>query len=91
VLNLNIRYTNSVADTYVEFTAGLGYGYILIPTTFTQPDKFVSSTNGCDGIVIPTNNIGTIVVNDINGFPVTYNVYRTFNSFVGQIYSYMCI
>lgn len=91
VTSLNIRYTNSVVGSYVDFVAGSGWGYILIPTTFTQPSNFVNSVGGCDGISIPTNNIGTIVVNDINGFPVTYNVYRTFNDFVGQIYSYMCI
>ena len=91
VTTLNIRYTNTAVGSYVDFANGLGYGYILIPTTFTQPSNFVNSIGGCDGIIIPTNNIGSIVVNDINGFPITYNVYRTFNSFVGQVYSYMCI
>jgi hypothetical protein len=31
------------------------------------------------------------VVNDINGFSVTYNVYRTFYRFNWQSYSYMCL
>jgi hypothetical protein len=91
VLTLNVISTNSAVGKYVEFLPGLGYGYTIIPTTFTQPDRFVNSTNGCDGIIIPTNNIGTVVVNDINGFPVTYNVYRTFYKFNGQSYSYMCL
>jgi hypothetical protein len=91
VTSLNIRYTNNVVGTYVDFVLGGGYGYTLIPSTFTQPSNFVNSTNGCDGVVVPTNNIGTIVINDINGFPVTYNVYRTFYSFNGQSYSYMCL
>jgi hypothetical protein len=91
VVNLNVISTNSAVGKYVEFLPGLGYGYTIIPTTFTQPDRFVNSTNGCDGIIIPTNNIGTVVVNDINGFPVTYNVYRTFYKFNGQSYSYMCL
>ncbi len=90
VSTLNIRYTNTAVGSYVDFVVGSGWGYILIPTTFTQPSNFVNSVGGCDGIVIPTNNIGTIVINDINGFPVTYIIYRTFNSFVGQVYSYMC-
>ncbi len=90
VNNLNIRYTNAAIDTYVDFNYGGGYGYILIPSTFIQPSKFVNSEDGCDGIIIPTNNIGTVVVNNINGTPVTYNVYRTFNYFFGVSYSYMC-
>jgi hypothetical protein len=91
VLTLYVISTNSAVGKYVEFLPGLGYGYTIIPTSFTQPDRFVNSTNGCDGIIIPTNNIGTVVINNINGFPVTYNVYRTFYRFNGQSYSYMCL
>jgi hypothetical protein len=82
--------TNTAVNTYVEFAAVPGYGYTLIPVGFTQPSKFVNSTNGCDGLNVPTNNIGTIVINDINGFPVTYNIYRTYYSIVGSFYSWMC-
>jgi hypothetical protein len=82
--------TNSAVNTYVEFGSDEAYGYTLIPTGFTQPSKFVNSTNGCDGLNVPTNNIGTIVINDINGFPVTYNIYRTYWSIVGSFYSWMC-
>jgi hypothetical protein len=37
------------------------------------------------------NNIGQIVINDIYGFPTTYNIYRSFFSFYGQIYAWMCV
>ena len=90
VISMTFFETNSAVNTFVEFGAGNGYGYTLIPVGFTQPSKFVNSTNGCDGLNVPTNNIGTIVINDINGFPVTYNIYRTYYSIVGSFYSWMC-
>lgn len=82
--------TTSAINSYVEFNPGDAFGYTLIPTGFTQPSNFVNSTNGCDGLNVPTSNIGTIVINDINGFPVTYNIYKTYYSIVGSFYSWMC-
>jgi len=77
-------------ETYVEFNVGLGYGYILIPTSLAQPSKFRDSLSGCNGFVIPTILNGQITIVDGGGFPVTYNIYRTYFNFNGNIYSWMC-
>jgi hypothetical protein len=90
VSNLTILYTNSAVNSYVPFGTGLGYGYTIIPVTFTQPTEFIDSTAGCTGIQIPTNNIGQVIINNINNVPVTYNVYRTFFRFNGTLTSWMC-
>lgn len=90
VATLTFDNRTSVVNTYVNIPQGNGYGYILIPTGYTQPSNFVISTNGCDGLTLPTDNIGQIVVNDINNTPITYNVYRTFYNINGQISAWMC-
>jgi len=77
-------------DTFVEFTIGLGYGYILVPTTFAQPTQFRDSLSGCNGFVVPTISNGQIIIIDGAGFPITYNIYRTYFNFNGNIYSWMC-
>ena len=82
--------TNSVIDTYVTLVTGAGYGYILIPTTFIQPSEFRDSNSGCSGFLIPTLELGEINITDSNGFPVTYNIYRTVVSFSGDIDAWMC-
>ena len=91
VTSLSSIYRNIVVNSYVNISVGAGYSYILIPVGFAQPTEFRESTNGCDGSIIPMNNIGQIVINDINGYPTTYNIYRSFFSFYGQIYSWMCV
>ena len=91
VTSLSSIYRNIVVNSYVNISVGAGYAYILIPVGFAQPTEFRESTNGCDGSIIPMNNIGQIVINDINGYPTTYNIYRSFFSFYGQIYSWMCV
>ena len=82
--------TNIAVDTYVTLPTGDGYGYILIPTTFIQPSEFRDSNSGCTGFLIPTLELGEINITDSNGFPVTYNIYRTFNAFTGNIDAWMC-
>jgi hypothetical protein len=88
--SLTFTNTNSVIDTYKTLPTGEGYGYILIPTTFIQPSEFRDSNNGCNGFLIPTVELGEINITDSNGFPVTYNIYRTFNTFAGDIDVWMC-
>jgi len=88
--SLTFTNTSSVVDTYVTLPIGAGYGYILIPTTFIQPSEFRDSNSGCTGFLIPTLELGEINITDSNGFPVTYNIYRTFNSFAGDIDAWMC-
>lgn len=82
--------TNVGVDLYVTQPAGLGYGYILIPTTFNQPTGFRDSTGGCFGFNVTTNNIGTINIVDANGNLITYNIYRSFYSFNGQVNIWLC-
>ena len=82
--------TNDITNTYVTFPTGNGYGYVLIPITLPQPSDFKDSNTVCTGNDVPTNNIGTVVVLDANGFAITYNVYRTFYSFNGQLLCWLC-
>ena len=90
VPSLTFNPRSEVINTYVEFTIGLGYGYILIPITFTQPIQFRDSASGCNGFVVPTNSIGQILIVNSVGLPITYNIYRTYFNFNGSIYSWMC-
>lgn len=91
ITSLSSIYRNAAVNSYVDIVVGNGYSYILIPVGFAQPTEFRESTNGCYGSIIPMNNIGQIVINDINGYPTTYNIYRSFFSFYGQINSWMCV
>jgi hypothetical protein len=90
VANLSFIYTNDPTDDFITYPLGSAYGYILIPTSIPQPTGFRDSSGGCFGFNIPTNNIGQIIIIDGNGFPITYNVYRTFYSFFGQVDCWMC-
>ena len=83
--------TNNPTNSYVSFSTGEAYGYILIPITLPQPSEFRDSNTGCSGTNIPINNIGTVVILDTNGFAITYNIYRTFYSFFGNTDCWMCI
>jgi hypothetical protein len=83
--------TNDPTNSYVTFNTGSAYGYILIPVTLPQPSEFRDSNTGCSGSNIPINNIGTLVIIDTNGFAITYNIYRTFFSFFGQVDCWMCV
>jgi hypothetical protein len=88
--SLTFVQTNNPTNTYVSFGLGTAYGYILIPTTLSQPSEFRDSNSGCTGNNIPMNNIGTVIIIDINGFAINYNIYRTFFSFFGNIDCWMC-
>lgn len=90
ISSLTFLNTNEGGDLYVTQPSGLGYGYILVPTTISQPVGFRDSTGGCFGFNVPVNNIGTINLVDANGFLVTYNIYRTFNSFNGEVNIWLC-
>jgi hypothetical protein len=90
VTSLTFRVTTNPVNSYVTFPSGTGYGYILIPLTSQQPSQFVNSNIGCSGLDIPTNNIGQVAVLNGVGILITYNIYRTANSFFGDINSWMC-
>jgi hypothetical protein len=90
ISNLTTLYTNSAVNSYVDVPYGSGYSYILIPIGFAQPSNFVNSTNGCDGLTAPMNNIGQIIINNVNGTPVTYNIYRSYYNITGQLNIWMC-
>ena len=83
--------TNNPTNSYVTFPTGTAYGYILIPISLPQPSEFRDSNNGCSGSNIPFNNIGTVIIIDTNGFPITYNIYRTFFPFFGNTECWMCV
>ena len=83
-------YLSPVINNYVSIGSGLAYSYILIPTGAIQPSGFVNSTSGCDGLVVPINNIGQVTINDIYAFPIVYNVYRTFYQSANSINIWMC-
>jgi hypothetical protein len=92
--NLSFITTSLPTDTYYNLPTKPTpeYGYILIPTSLNQPTEFRDSSSGCFGNNVPMDNtlIEQVVINDINGFPTTYNVYRTFYPFVGQINLWLC-
>lgn len=88
--NLNFVLTNNPTNSYVTFQTGSAYGYILIPIFLQQPIGFRDSDNGCSGFNIPINNIGQIIIIDGNGFPITYNIYRTFYPFFGDTDCWLC-
>ena len=90
VSNMTFLTTSSGNNFYITQPSGVGYGFILIPIDITQPTGFRDSTVGCNGFNIPTNNIGTINLVDTNGFLVTYNIYRTYYSFNGEVNIWMC-
>jgi hypothetical protein len=90
VTNLSFVYTNDPTNDFITYPIGSAYGYILIPISLPQPTGFRDSSSGCFGFNIPTNNIGQIIIIDGNGFPITYNVYRTFYSFFGQLDCWLC-
>lgn len=89
-MSLTFMYTNDPTNDYITYPLGSAYGYILIPISLPQPTGFRDSNIGCTGFNIPTNNIGQIIIIDGNGFPITYNVYRTFFSFFGDVDCWMC-
>jgi|694.fasta_scaffold16072_9 hypothetical protein len=90
VSNLTFTYLSPAINNYVSIGSGLAYSYILIPTSLQQPSGFVSSTNGCDGLVVPMNNIGQVTINNLNGLPVVYNIYRTFYQATSSLNIWMC-
>jgi hypothetical protein len=90
VSNLTFVNSNGAVNSYVNINYGAGYSYILIPTGFTQPSNFVNSTNGCDGLTVPMNNLGQLVINNIYGTPITYNAYRSYYNVTGQLNIWMC-
>lgn len=86
----NFEYTNDPTNNFITYPLGLGFGYILIPISLPQPTQFRDSNIGCTGFNIPTNNIGQIIIIDGNGFPITYNIYRTFFPFFGDVDCWLC-
>lgn len=90
VLSLTFIYINDPTDSYVTYPLGSAYGYILIPVSLPQPTEFRDSNAGCSGFNIPTNVINQIIIIDGNGFPITYNVYRTFYPFFGDVDCWLC-
>lgn len=87
---LSSGYTSNPTNSYRNIVSGTGYGYILIPTGLTQPSEFRDSTSGCNGFIIPFNNIGTIIIIDANGFSINYNIYRTFFPFASTVNVWLC-
>lgn len=90
ISNLSFITTNDPTNNFVTYPLASGYGYILIPIALPQPTGFQESNSSCSGLNIPTNNIGTLIIIDINGFPITYNIYRTFYSFGASIDCWLC-
>lgn len=93
VSNLLFETTNNPTDNYFTLpeTVMPEYGYILIPIDSPQPSDFRDSDEGCDNFNIPTNLISTIIIIDANGFPITYNVYRTYWPFIGEVNCWLCV
>jgi hypothetical protein len=82
--------TTKAVDSYVTLPNGLGWGYVLIPVSFDQPSDLRNSDDGCDNYNIPYEVLSNLVVNDINGIPVTYKVYKTINRTSSTVDVWMC-
>lgn len=93
VNNLLFKLTNDPTNNYITYpeTVIPEYGYILIPIDSPQPSDFRDSDEGCDNFNIPTNLINTIIIKNGNGFLITYNVYRTFWPFIGEVNCWLCV
>lgn len=96
-LNLNVisGLTFTLGNTAINFSFNIpslinGYIYILIPITFKQPTEFRNSNEGCKGFIIPMLSLGTIIIPDVNGFNVEYNVYRSFNKTASALDVWLC-
>ena len=81
---------SSVVNSYVSLPGISGFGYLLIPSSMTQPTNLVNSTSGCFGNNIPYANVGSITFNNSYGVSVTYNIYKTINTFSGQLDVWLC-
>lgn len=90
ISGFTFEYTNDPTNNFVSFVTGSGYSYILIPISLPQPTGFRDSNIGCTGFNIPTNNIGQIIIIDGNGYPITYNIYRSFFPFFGDVDCWLC-
>jgi hypothetical protein len=88
--NLTFEFTNDQTNDFLTFNFGGGYGYILIPISIPQPTGFRDSDGGCFGFNIPINTFGTIIIIDGNGFPITYNIYRTVFPIFGNLDCWLC-
>jgi hypothetical protein len=84
-----INVTNGI-NLSITLPLGVGYGYILIPSNLRQPTLFRNSNEGCAGFIIPMNNLGTTIINDLNGNNVIYNIYRTFVSTRANVDIWLC-
>ena len=88
--SLTFTETTKVTESYVTLDPIEGYGFFLIPTNFDQPTDFRNSDDGCDNFNVPYTTLGTITIDDSNGFPITYYVYRTTNKTFSPIDVWMC-
>ncbi len=88
--SLTFTETNSVVSSYVTLDPVEGYGFFLIPINFDQPTDFRNSNDGCDNFNIPYNTYNTITIDDSNGFPITYYIYRTTNKTFSSLDVWMC-
>ena len=71
--DLNMLPTLTALEYTVALSSVNGYGYIIIPSSYTQPSDFRNSLSGCSGFSIPFMELSDIIIDSI-----TYKVYRTF-------------
>ncbi len=87
---LNKIDTDDARNMYLTLPLEVGYGYILIPNTITQPTLFRNSNESCAGFVIPMVEQGTVTNVDLYGNSIIYNIYRTFVSTRAQVDVWLC-
>lgn len=66
---------DNIINLYVQLPSTYGYGYLLIPEYFTQPNDFYNSQTICGS---PAFNIGYTLLPNVTIKGVSYKVYRTF-------------
>lgn len=88
---LDFTLGDEIINNYVTFSSDTNsYGYILIPTDFTQPTNMKNSNLGCQGFDVPYIQLDNVNILDNNGFVIEYSVYRTYNKSNGEFDIWFC-
>ena len=91
IVGLTFTLGNEIINNYTTFSSNTNsYGYVLVPSDFTQPSNFKNSHAGCQGFSVPYIELPSINILDANGYSVNYIVYRTYNKTHGLLDIWYC-
>ena len=87
--NLTLKLTTQIVNSHIELPESNGYGFILVPTSMSQPSMFRDSVEGCVGFAIPMIDQGTMDVGEI-GSEISYKMYRTYVPTWAKVDIWLC-